>query len=280
MFSRLRSQLGTAGFVVAIVALIAALGGAAFAAQAALSPKQKKEVKQIARSFQGKGPTGATGPIGPKGDPGAKGDAGAPGKDGAQGSAGATGPTGPTGVAGAKGPTGATGVTGATGPTGAAGTNGVTGATGATGATGLTGFVPTLPEGETETGAFSFSGLYKNFGEMRSFVSFPIPLEAPLAGSKVHAVKGGEEYNPGTEEFETATKCVGTVAEPTAPAGELCVYVAEAQGAFIPAPLINLLTDGSTTGANVTGAVLVFLKNAEGVGSATGSWAVSAATTP
>jgi len=146
MLTRLRTQFGTAGLIVAVVALVAAVGGTALAASGALTGKQKKEVEKVAKKFAGKpgapgaaGPTGPTGPAGPTGDTGAKGD------------------TGPTGAAGPKG---ATGATGAAGPEGSPWTAG-----------------GVLPSGKTETGAWAY-GLTEEMVTFTS-ISFPIRVATP-----------------------------------------------------------------------------------------------------
>jgi hypothetical protein len=72
----------------------------------------EKIAKKFAGKDGKDGAPGATGPGGPKGDKGDPGSAGTSGATGAQGVAGATGPGGATGPKGATGQTGPTGVTG------------------------------------------------------------------------------------------------------------------------------------------------------------------------
>lgn len=269
MISKLHERLGTAGLVVAVVALVAALAGTAFAATK-LNSTQKKEVKKIAKATAKEFP-GATGPAGPQGPKGDKGDAGAAGAAGAKG---ATGAAGAAGTAGATGAAGATGTAGATGPAGATGTAGATGPAGATGAAGSIAAV--LPNGVTETGAFAASGQYKNFNEMSAAVTFAIPLAAELDETKVHALNlAGEEFNPPSESFEPADTCFGSVTAPTAPPGHLCVYTGNTSGVAFPAPIIKTIGAVEVEGANKTGAKLVFLKIAEGLGNVSGTWAVT-----
>jgi hypothetical protein len=194
MLSRIHNKLGTAGLVVAIVALVAAMGGAAFAASK-LNTTQKKEVEKIAKREAKKfpGPAGPAGPQGAKGDPGAAGTAGA---------------TGPTGAAGTPGTDGVTGPTGKTGPTGVTGTTGVTGATGPTGPPGI---VSPLPSGQTETGVWSFGPAGAGFFTFLNG-SFNIPLAK--VPKKIVTLKEGAE----------STECPGSVAEPKAKPGVVCVY--------------------------------------------------------
>jgi hypothetical protein len=246
MFERIHQKLGTAGFVIAILALVAALGGTAFAA-AKLNGTQKKEVEKIAKKYAGApGANGTAGPAGPVGPAGPKGDAGA------NGGAGAVGPTGP---AGAKG------------------------ATGATGATGLSGFTATLPSGKTETGTWSISqgwtggtGLFPN-----TAISFPIPL---AAGGGEGSAAGFNQKATEEEEFE-ASGCQGTVAEPTAPPGKLCVYTHFEEGSNAETGFVEpRALDGSLFSYGTSGATLFvgILKGNELPSKieASGSWAVTA----
>ena len=133
MLNRIRSQIGTAGLVVAIVALIAALAGGALAAAGNSTGASMKHNRTKAK----RGPTGPRGPQGPQGLQGERGPAGANGNNGAPG---------PQGPVGAQGPTGATGPAGATGAAGATGTPGATGATG-----------PAGPSGSSNGGPFSYT---------------------------------------------------------------------------------------------------------------------------
>lgn len=173
MFSRLHEKLGTAGLVVAVMALVVALGGVAFAA-GGLTKQQEKQVKKIAKKYAGKrGPQGPAGPAGPQGA------AGAPGKEGPQGR------EGPQGKEGPKGNPGTPGVEGS--PWTAGGV---------------------LPEGATETGAWSF-GPTKLLA--LSAISFNIPLEET---PEVEIVEAG-----------TTTNCKGSAETPEAEPGFLCIYL-------------------------------------------------------
>jgi hypothetical protein len=227
MFNRIHTKLGTAGFIISIVALVAALGGGAYAASGGLSGKQKKEVEKIAKSVSKPGKTGATGATGPAG---AKGDAG---------------------TAGAKGDTGAAGAAGAAGTNGAPGNPGPEGSPWTLGGT--------LPEGATETGVWTLSGVQG--AEVSVPLSFPIPLASSLVTADVHFVPASGE---GT--------CTGSVETPSAPEGELCVYDNALSGSVTFGGIWNSGVTG--TGASRSGANLIF----EGVTTADeghGSWAVS-----
>lgn len=194
MFSKFHDRFGTAGLVVAVVALVVALAGTAFAA-AGLNSKQKKEVTKIAKKYAGK-----------NGAPGTNGTNGTNGKDGAQG------PPGPQGAQGPQGPAGPAGPAGAAGPTGAAGVAGTAGPTGPTGPADF----DVLPSGETLEGVYSTDLMS---GEALSFVdiSFVISLSA---APTVNWVK-----QDGTTMYQgTKSNCDGTVAEPKADPGNLCLY--------------------------------------------------------
>jgi collagen type VII alpha len=130
------------------------------------------------------------------------------------------------------------GRTGAQGPRGNAGPAGAKGNTGSPGAPGQTGFTATLPSGSTETGAWSiFASKIENFKFPKTVgsISFPIPL----------AAKGGPQSAFAFTKADTATGtfgssgCSGSVENPTAPRGVLCIYTSEEErvgvaGAVVP----------------------------------------------
>lgn len=245
MFSRMREQLGTAGLIVSIVALVFAMVGGAYAAKGALTGKQKKEVKKIAKKFAGK--QGKQGPAGPGGPAGLAGPAGPAGAKGDKGDAGGPGPAGSAGATGEEGATGATGATGEEG---------------ATGATGTFGPLP-LPSGETLTG--SWGGNVAAFGIGFTAISFPIEVEGGLAGSNVHF-----------EEEETA-ECPGTLSNPDAAEGHLCVYrLSELQPSIVGVFRQDELNEEGegVPGASPSGAV-VQIAGTSGF-FAFGTWAVTA----
>lgn len=181
------------------------------------------------------------------------------GAGGAQGPAGATGPQGPAGAVGAKGETGAPGKEGPSGKNGENGKN-VT-----------TSFTKTLPEGATETGSWTLQAPKEAHVGLAA-ISFNIPLAAPLAASQVHYVEAGA--TPPAE-------CPGTVAEPAASPGNLCVYKQFSNGLidsgvqiFVPGKGPSSIPGGEA-GAGTTGAGL-FMGAEEGGGIGWGTWAVTA----
>ncbi len=216
MIFRIREKLGPAGLIVAIVALVAALAGGAYAASGGgLTGKQKKQVEKIAQKFAGKD--------------------GAPGVPGSAGPAGAAGPVGP---AGKPGNPGAPGGPGPSGPTGPAGT---------TGPTGTSGFTATLPSGETEKGTWSCESEGGEGENTLVPISFPIPLsstDAPLI--TVHRWAEGESTHD--------QECQGTVNEPKAEPGTLCLYTTADEAIEIPS--IFPPGPGSEDDVGTSGAVL------------------------
>lgn len=214
------------------------------------------------------GPQGLIGPTGPQG---------VTGSQGLQGATGASGPQGPQGV---TGPQGLQGVAGATGATGQAGSQGVTGATGVTG--------PEGPQLKTQTGTWSSSGRISysvgdpNEGdntpdEGQTFfigfaaISFTAPLSSGLDSAHVHFVK----FNELMEGCEA-----GTVANPKAEPGHLCVYLGKPPAQFPGGKtLTGTVTEGTVlnpatgaVGAARTGARLMMQGD---VIAMTGTWAMT-----
>jgi Collagen triple helix repeat (20 copies) len=185
-----------------------------------------------------------------------------------KGARGSAGPAGPTGTPGATGPAGSTGPAGPQGP------QGEVGETGPAGAPGVTGFTATLPKGKTEKGAWSFSTTPDSYGT--ASISFTIPLAGPLDKEHVHYVKSEEESPPAA--------CQGTAGDPTATAGNLCVYEDKTSGlstVSIPFPIPpEAKYENSfipTAGAGATGAIVLFVTE-EGYPASYGwgSWAITA----
>jgi len=282
MFEHIHQKLGTAGFIISIVALVAALGGGAYAASGGLSGKQKKEVEKIAKKVAGK--------------PGTNGLAGAAGPAGAKGDAGTAG------AAGAKGETGAAGEKGAKGPEGSPWTAG-----------------GVLPEGATETGTVDISQSSTSAITAQAAISFPIPLEeegkspleeggVPKAGAEGSAFvfspgeiireelgklvvtePSGEKFvqEKGCKPGPSAPNCLetgcdGSAADPTAPPGVLCVYLARDEKTRVEGePYLENLGAEKSSAYGKTGSILTnfFLNGEEQTPasiSVTGGWAVTA----
>lgn len=247
----IREPFGTAGLIVAVIALVVALAGGAYAAssgghgQATASAKAKKGP----RGPKGpKGDTGPAGPQGPAGPAGSKGETGAAGTNGTNGTDGQDGADGESvnvssysgpecdgeGEAGAK-------FTNATGTAYAC--NGKAGSGGGGGG----GSLPiSLGTGETETGVFQAQA---GGEENPAALSFPIPLSSAAATtistSGIHVVASGGDAT-----------CTGTAAEPTAPTGDLCIYVSKNTGTSSLAEMEVWKPDISATGVGISGAVM------------------------
>jgi hypothetical protein len=189
------------------------------------------------------------------------------------------GKPGANGTNGATGPAGAKGDTGTKGDAGAPGVNGTNGTNGTPGAPGQTGFTDTLPAGKTETGAWSIDA--STAGQLNTFatISFPIPLSAGSPEGAAFVFNGEQTAN---EEFGTSG-CSGTVAEPTAPTGVLCVYT-QVEGGEQGHLIIESRDFGGDfsaygpTGAYLSGPSLVGTPAAPKSVEAAGTWAVTAPT--
>jgi Collagen triple helix repeat (20 copies) len=283
MFQRIRKHL-TPSTLIAIIALVFAATGGAFAAtggtggSGASGAKASASVTPFATTAKAKkkaAPKPVRGPAGPKG------------ATGATGAAGPAGPAGPAGAAGATGGTGNTGATGNTGTEGPPGTS-VTNSTLAPGkggckeggaeftvgsskthaCNGTTGFTETLPEGKTETGAWATTATDGSEGHANfAAISFVIPVEpAPTLEFVSRWEEEGSKPPPNEtepEEKHHATECPGTVEEPKAAEGFLCVYADSTQEAAASFLGGFAHTWGATP----------YISN----GSAAGSWAVTAA---
>jgi hypothetical protein len=210
MISRIRESLGPAGFALAVMALIAALAGGAYAASGALTAKQKKQVTEIAKKYAGKpgapGAPGAAGGPGAQGAPGAAGKDGTNGKDGEDGADGTDGQNVQVGTA-TSGPSGECEFGGATVQVAGEPT---TKKAVCNGEDGTTGFTETLPSEATETGTWWFQG--NGASEQAAPISFPIPLTAADAASIKKVTKAPD------------AECPGTLAQPKAEPGVLCLY--------------------------------------------------------
>jgi hypothetical protein len=253
MFSAIRRRIRfSPATVIAGLALVFAMTGGAYAAKKYLITSTKQISPSVLKQLQGKAGSG--------GAPGAAGAQGAQGPAGSAGSGGAKGETGPAGTKGEKGATGASG------------------AKGATGATGTTGFTETLPSGKTETGAWNVMLSSTTFESppAETSISFPIPL----------ASGGGEEEAWIFTAAQTTSKefgssgCTGSVEDPTAPKGTLCVYTAkEALKDAINSPGV-LTPEGSfgfgKSGGVINGATLSPTEGHTARVEAQGTWAVTA----
>jgi hypothetical protein len=225
------------------LALVLAMSGSAYAAKKYLITSTSQISPKVLSTLKGK-----AGPAGPAGHAGA---------------------VGSTGAAGAQGPAGPAGTKGETGPEGKEGTAGLPGAPGAKGPKGSPWTAGgTLPSGSTETGAWSLgltpTGTFPG-APLYVPISFSIPLSEPLDENHVHYIKKGEAAPVG---------CTGgTVAQPSAEPGNLCVY--EAHNPFMTFYAIHRPdNEGEQSGASQAGALLILRGEEEST--AWGTWAVTA----
>lgn len=268
MLYRIRSQVGTAGLVVAIIALIAALAGGALAAG------------NSGGGGSGKAATSSKGKRGPKGPKGAKGDPGP------------TGPTGPTGASGLKGDLGAPGASGKSVqvteiPADEIDCDELGGArvgvkdepgsavdvcNGEPGAEGSPWTVSgQLPPGKTEAGAWAFNATQATTGPGGVFVPISFTLPLPAALNDTHALYV-------TQQPAFAEHCTGSLDAPTAEPGYLCVYhgARTPNATFVEFGNLNF----TVTGASPTGALMNFTFSDALPASGYGSWAVTAPLAP
>lgn len=217
-----------------LLALVLAISGSAIAAKYVIT--STKQIKpSVLKALQKPGPVGPVGPSGPAGS---------------AGTAGAKGDTGPQGPAGKEGVSVTTASFPGSKGTCTKGQGGIE-----VKAASATAFVcngepwtagGTLPEGATETGEWSLVTSSPG-GEGTAALSFGIPLEAALPASNVHK----------TGDTGFATDCPGTVGNPQAESGHLCVYAGEPLGVVVT-PFGIFKADGTGEGADKVGAVLVF----------------------
>lgn len=270
MLHRFRQHFGTAGLVVAIVALIAALGGGAYAAtgggdDATVSASQGKRGKPGPPGKRGKpgpagpaGPQGPAGPGGPAGPAGLKGDPGAAGQDGTDGADGASVEVG-TPTVGECPQGGATVQVAGQPATKKPVCNGLNG-----------GSSETLAPGKTTKGTWWFQG---NGGVTQAApISFPVPLSAADAAA-ITDVHYWTESSPDPE-------CTGSLKEPKAEPGVLCIYVSPESttipnGEYQP----DFETEVSSGGVGTTGILLYYESNSNALFEG-GSFAVTAPSAP
>jgi hypothetical protein len=232
------------------LALVFAMTGGAYAAKQYLISSTKQISPRVLKQLTGK--AGAQGPQGPAGI------AGAQGPQGPAGTAGAQGPKGEMGPQGLKGDQGLVGVAGAQGPKGEAG------AQGPQGIPGQTGFTETLPSGKTEKGDWSLiQGKPAASSVIFTAVSFGIPLAQAPASHYIRTNGLEPFYNETANEIEeqTSAACTGTAANPTAVAGNLCVYASSEGnsvthfGNTVPLPAVcSYSAGGSCLAATLRGA--------------------------
>jgi Collagen triple helix repeat (20 copies) len=279
MLSRIRKRLSYTN-VLMTLALVFAMTGGAYAAGRYVITSTKQIKPSVLKQLQGKtGPPGTNGAPGAKGETGATGAAGSPGKEGTPGTSGENGAS----VTSKE-------FTGKNEKCGEGGSEFIS-ASGKTYACNGSPWTAggTLPSKRTETGSWIISATKENV-LVESSISFTIPLAKALSATAVHYVNqaGTEEvaFNETTHEFSAAptTSCSGTVSEPAAAPGNLCLYQSKEEGVEdIKSGLATALIRPVTTpllefkqGASTSGALLLLKRIGEEPSLAYGTWAVTA----
>ena len=170
--------------------------------------------------------------------------------------AGARGPAGADGIDGSDGIDGADGAAGVQGPEGPEGPQGDTGAPGP--------LVGTLPAGATLRGAFGFGARVDAVGSLvEGVISYPFPT----ATSPTRIVVQKDATPP--------AECPGTIAEPAALPGFLCLYVRVANN--VDGDGVRAFGASGQTNFRY-GAIVFSTATAAGMTmEASGTWAVTAA---
>jgi hypothetical protein len=317
MLHRMREQFSPAALVLSIAAIVLALVGGAYAANQATTSKAKAGPRGP-RGPRGKtGPTGPAGINGINGTNGKDGTAGTPGTNGTNGKSvsvvsfnGAKGTCAEGGVevevegsgtkhyvCNGKAGTGGGGGGGIEGtPSGTGGSNGECVGVGGVeieveenvsyicnGEPGAIHPGETLPKGATETGVISeFGKEGVTEGPFSSALSFPIPLASPLEAGQVREEGSHVFWVTTTQQTEhSVSACPGTVEEPTATQGNLCVYQGLTEPAGLSLFVSSITPPGSGVvpgGTGTSGAVLTAYYS-EGNGEPLvfqASWAVTA----
>jgi len=264
MFRRLRSHI-TPSTIIATFALLFAMSGGAYAASHYLITSTKQISPKVLKSL--KGANGKNGANGSNGAPGA----------GTPGPAGPAGPTGPGGGAGPKGEPGGPGesVTNTVAKIASCPEGGAEFKVGAGTPTkacnGTTGFTETLPSGKTEKGDWSIAFAATGASQLAtSPISFPIPLAAGVAD---HFVTVEEQ-----EKEEVPAGCFGSVTEPGAVKGNLCVFASK-EGDAGQGPFNSYFVNPEATAGTGRAGVVVWMQSTEsspGTVLALGTWAVTA----
>jgi hypothetical protein len=262
MFSAIRKRMHMSpATAIATLALVFAMTGGAYAASKVLITSTKQISPKVLKSLKGKaGVNGAQGPAGPAGGVGAQGAAGARGGNGAAGTNGKDGVSVTSGVelAGVNCKAGGSKFVAVSGTTYAC--NGEKGKNG-------TFEGQSLPEGKTLTGTYAAATFSEagaptlGFGKAVTGISFALPVAGELIG---HYIKAGVTSLP--------AGCTGTVNEPGAEAGNLCVFSENEENLFFGNASIGLR--GSPT-ANI-GFEVAGLAAAKGNVYLSGTWAVTA----
>jgi hypothetical protein len=236
MFKAIRKRFN-ATTIVAVIALVFAMTGGAYAAKRFVITSTKQISPTVLKQLKGAaGKNGANGAPGAQGPAGAQGAQGAAGSKGSDGSAGGEGKEGKQGIQGIQGPPGEAGEAGEPGP--------VTGV---------------LPTGSIQTGLWNAPA--DGTTSETATVSFALQLKSALDETHVHYVTIKD-----VQEAKIPTGCSGTVEEPNAENGVLCIFEGGFSAPSGTAESVLILKPGGTInfGAGKTGSVLLIESEASG----------------
>ena len=196
--------------------------------------------KRLRRAGPASGPQGATGGQGAQGP---RGGPGAPGRVGERGPAGPAGPAGPQGAKASRAQRRA-------------------GSTRRKGEAGASAFAATIPSGTTVRGAWGYRVANQITNTHELVESFPYP---PTALTSTDVNFGSA---PGTFAEDLDPACTGSLEQPTAPAGKVCIYLS-------PGSTQIVQLNGEAAPGGVYG-FRIDLFNTGGVVGASGTWAYTA----
>jgi len=271
MFSSIRRRFTFAN-VAMTLALVFAMAGGAYAAKKYVITSTKQISPKVLKALAGKpgpaGPEGKQGPAGPAGKDGANGTNGVNGKDGATGES-VTAKAVPVKVATC---------------TEQGGSEFKIGGTTTLACNGRTGFTKTLPSKESERGTYTMLYSATAGGQLgAASMSFNIPLAtAPVANKATNFIGFGEGEGEAKEnKAAISSHCKGTVKEPEAMPGNLCVFVRVLANATPGAIALGSVFVDPQNGqtekeAGQDGAGISFESVAAGPVFATGTWVVTA----
>jgi hypothetical protein len=248
MLSKIRGRFSYVN-VAMTVALVFAMTGGAYAANKYVVTSTKQISPKVLTSLRGKaGPQGSVGATGPTGPAGAPGPAGPKGENGANGTEGQSGKDGES-VAG-KAFAGSKGSCSAGGSEFTVGGKAVYACNGAPWPAG-----GTLPVGASETGQLGVAQFAKEGEFVDAGISFGIPLASVLSSTSVHTIENGEgEGEPNEATAIKNGECKGTLKEPHAASGNLCLFVAQIENLEAAILISHFGTNIMNEEANLPGA--------------------------
>lgn len=279
MFSAIRRRMRVSpATVVAGLALVFAMTGGAYAAKKYLITSTSQIKPSVLAQLKGKaGANGATGAQGAQGVQGPAGPAGPKGETGASGSNGTNGTNGKSVLSGLESPGVNCAEGGARFEVEGSGVKHYA-------CNGKTGFAEALPSEKSERGVWSAIFTATAGGQViTSAISFPIPLESAPHVEEAATFIGPKEGEGEENENKVAipSHCKGTVENPEAVPGNLCVFTrffknVKRPGLGVAGSVFLDPRAGSVDAAGPEGVVLTLASEEEGLVLADGVWVVAA----